>query len=700
MKNLIMISGDRSLAQGKQGAFYNTLEEFSKHWNRIDVIVPHVSKKGLTHYFGNVYLHSSPWPLWFQPWWIYRCGAKLMQQQKYDFITVHDYPPFYNSLGASWLSRQSRVPFLLEIMHIPGLPYAGSFKESFYKIFTRARIASIARAARAIRVINQHQTKDFLIRAGVPASKIEYIPAMYIDLDVFKSEPREKKYDIVYAARLEKNKGIKNLLSAVKRVKSNRPNVKLCVIGDGPLRPSLEEYVRNHGLGPNVDFVGWQNQPQEVAQLFNASKVFVNPSLNEGGPRVVLEAMACGLPTITTPVGLMIDIIKNRENGLLCGFDSVSIAESIEEMLNDTELQYRCVRGGEYLAKQFERTKAIGEYSSAVERLAQRRLFLITQKVDQHDQLLGFFVEWLRRLGEATSLQVVCLQQGSFNLPRISIQSLGKEKRNSKLAQAYNFFSYIFLKNDQYDSVFVHMNPIWVVLGGWYWKFRGKKIILWYTHKSITLKLKIASWFADVILTASKESFRLESKKVVITGHGIDIDTFRPFDQTPNDSILSVGRIAPIKNYEILIEAIKNFNNPVHVTLAGEPVLSSDKEYERNLRKKIHDYQLDSDFSFVGKVDYERLPELYNRHKVFAHMSKTGSLDKAILEALACGMTAVSSNDAAKAFIPAAYRFAENDPQGLGEALKYAFNYPLNLRDYVVTNHNLADLIQKIVQII
>ena len=72
------------------------------------------------------------------------------------------------------------------------------------------------------------------------------------------------------------------------------------------------------------------------------------------------------------------------------------------------------------------------------------------------------------------------------------------------------------------------MNPEYIVLGGLWWKLWRKKITLWYTHKSVNLKLRIATKLADKIFTASEKSFRLVSKKVNIMGHGINIEQFIP----------------------------------------------------------------------------------------------------------------------------------------------------------------------------
>ena len=143
MSNLLMISGDRSLAEGKHGAFYNTLEELHKHFEKIDVICPKIrnSKLGIRNFFDNVEVHPSPWSLWLQPFWIYREGMRILKTNDYSlkasnyFMTCHDYSPFYNGLGAYILSIATCVPYVLEIMHIPGLPRSASFKEFIYKMF-------------------------------------------------------------------------------------------------------------------------------------------------------------------------------------------------------------------------------------------------------------------------------------------------------------------------------------------------------------------------------------------------------------------------------------------------------------------------------------------------------------------------------------------------------------------------------------
>lgn len=335
------------------------------------------------------------------------------------------------------------------------------------------------------------------------------------------------------------------------------------------------------------------------------------------------------------------------------------------------------------------------------------KLLIITQKVDSNDQLLGFFTEWLERFAKKfEKLTILCLEKGKCDLPQnVEVISLGKDRGASKIKQLFSFYFLIFNLRKNYDVVFVHMNPIWMVLGGLCWSMLNKKRILWYTHKSVTFKLRLAEKFSDVILTASSESFRLRSSKVVVTGHGIDTEFFKPISGSRNVEIsklkiLSVGRISPVKNYDTLIDAVKILKDEgldPKVTMAGEPALDSDIRYLESLKLKIESLKLENNFDFVGKVNHRDLPGYYQSHNIFVHLSKTGSLDKTILEAMASGMSVVSSNDASRGFLPPGLIFNQDDPAELAAKIKNIRTAQVqNLRQYVVENHSLDKLIDKI----
>ena len=367
------IGSGTDLARGKRGAFYNTLEEFHRYWDRIDIVVPKLRTYNLqpiTNLFGNVFIHISPWPLVFYPFWFLKKALEIYREQKFNLMTVHEFPPFYNGIGARILWNMIKIPYILEIHHIPGYPKAANLKEKIYRWLTKSFIKFDSAKAVAVRVVNQKETPDFLIKAGVKKEKIKYIPSMYIDLDIFKVYPEAiKKYDLVFVSRLEKNKGIFNLIDAVKIAKQEKPDIRLLIIGSGPERKNLELLVTNYQLQSNIFFSGWLETAHDVAKAYNSARIFVNPSFNEGGPRVVLEAMACGLPIITTRVGLMHDLIHDGENGLFSDWKPENMAKDILRLVNSQELQNKFKDTSLEIAQNFERKKMVRNYAESLQKI-------------------------------------------------------------------------------------------------------------------------------------------------------------------------------------------------------------------------------------------------------------------------------------------------------------------------------------------
>lgn len=361
---LLMITGDRALVSGKKGAFYNTLEEFSKYFDRIDIICPKVfkdstPKQEFEPLFGNVFIHPSLWPLWLQWLWIVKKGKQIYKEQKFDLMTVHEFPPFYNGLGAKLLDKFIQVPYILEIHHIVGYPRAANLKEWAYRLLFRMFIKFDSAKAKAIRVVNQNQAPDYLIKAGIPREKIKYIPSIYIDFDVFKPMSLEKEYDLIFVGRLESNKGLNLLLEAAS-------NFKILIIGDGSLRESLKFKVRSLKLENNIIFYGWAKDQKEIAELINRSKLFVMLSYNEGGPRVVFEALACGVPVLATTVGLVPDF---KSSITIVDWNAKDIVSKAKKLLNDTNAYEGMKIQGLATVRQFEKKSAIRNYAERIKEL-------------------------------------------------------------------------------------------------------------------------------------------------------------------------------------------------------------------------------------------------------------------------------------------------------------------------------------------
>src|SRR3989344_3972303 len=359
--NILMITGDRSLASGKKAAFYNTLEELRKHFDRIDIICPKIrstSEKNL-HPFENVFIHPSLWPLIFQWLWIYGEGKKIIRENHSSIMTVHENAPVFNGVGARLLHWKTHVPYILEIMHVPGVPRTSGIQERLYRWLTHTLIAWDAQPARAVRVINQHQTPGFLVEAGVPREKLMHIPAFYIDLNIFKPLETSKQYDVIFIGRMANNKGLDLFIDVVERSEFTA----ICV-GDGPLLWARAEVNRRR---LKIYFAGFAKDSVQVARYINESRLLIMPSLNEGGPRVVLEAMACGVPVVATPVGIVSDVLPPE---CIADWDEEDISDKVKRILDDQTLYAQLRESGIRTASQFERTSAITKYSEFIKQTA------------------------------------------------------------------------------------------------------------------------------------------------------------------------------------------------------------------------------------------------------------------------------------------------------------------------------------------
>ncbi|MBI3336795.1 glycosyltransferase family 4 protein [Candidatus Peregrinibacteria bacterium] len=338
---LLMISGDRSVLQGKKSAFYYTLEEFCKHWERIDIITPITDHSlGTTNLFGKVFFHPSPRGLWYQSWWILKKGKELIAEYHHDVMTVHEYPPFYNGLGAKWLHKKTKIPYVLEIHHIVGYPVAASWQEFIGRWMSWVFLKWDTKSATAVRCVNR-ETQRVLDDWGL--KNIGVVPSFYLDRGVLGPDPSiEKQYDVVFCGRDVPNKGLQELRNA-----TNNINASLLAIGTDV----------------------WIGTKEEVYKAMQSGKIFVMNSKSEGGPRALLEAMALGMPVISTRVGIAPDVIKDGVNGIFTTGEASDLKGKIKMLLDDEGLR-RCL--GQEACKvldRFDREVLVKRYADFLKKL-------------------------------------------------------------------------------------------------------------------------------------------------------------------------------------------------------------------------------------------------------------------------------------------------------------------------------------------
>jgi glycosyltransferase involved in cell wall biosynthesis len=123
---------------------------------------------------------------------------------------------------------------------------------------------------------------------------------------------------ILFVGRFHRQKNLPFLLEQLSRLRAASPNGwRLALVGDGEERKSIEECVRRLGLTDITILHGWQKDKNRLLELYQQADVVVNPSLYEGMPNVVLEAMACGLPVIASAVPGNDSLVRTGETGFL-----------------------------------------------------------------------------------------------------------------------------------------------------------------------------------------------------------------------------------------------------------------------------------------------------------------------------------------------------------------------------------------------
>ena len=219
---------------------------------------------------------------------------------------------------------------------------------------------------------------------GFPESRIEYIPNGVV-------LPRDKKANygqmkqVITTARLSKEKGIDILLKAWENVVKKEKNLKLFIVGNGPLEWELKKMSRSLGVTESVEFTG---MAQNVTEYIRDADLFVLPSRAEGLSNALLEAMSYGLPCIATNVGGNIELIGENDqnnimpgefmigrNGLLVNPDDVEgISEAMLYLIrNEIEREELGNRGRLYIEKNYSIDLIADKYIALYQRMLDRK---------------------------------------------------------------------------------------------------------------------------------------------------------------------------------------------------------------------------------------------------------------------------------------------------------------------------------------
>jgi colanic acid/amylovoran biosynthesis glycosyltransferase len=224
--------------------------------------------------------------------------------------------------------------------------------------------------------------RERLLRWGAKAERT-ILHHLGVDYDQIPFEPKvinlAAPIQLLSVCRLVEMKGIEYALRAVARIKPRFPVLRYTIVGDGPLRESLENLVCKLGLQETVRFVG--PQPHDtVRQLFQTAHIYLLPSVTaangfkEGLPRVLLEALTGGVPAVATNYAGIPELITDGVSGLLVSErDVAGLANAIERLISSPDFYAAVAKNG--------RTKVEREFNNRT--ISQRLEHLFTAEIQK-----------------------------------------------------------------------------------------------------------------------------------------------------------------------------------------------------------------------------------------------------------------------------------------------------------------------------
>lgn len=305
------------------------------------------------------YSYSSYWYiLGMMPMLFFR-SLLLIRKHKINVLHAQGY---FSGIVCLALKFFTRVPYVLTIQSADFTIYHSEIKfNAIIKlqawverlVYKHASVCHAVSNDLVNHYKNQGREDGVMIPNGVETNLFYPID------DAKKQALREKmgvksQYVVSCLSRLQEKNGTHDLVEAMHVLSKKRDDVSCVIIGDGVERERIETMIEEYGLQDRVFLLGHVLH-DEVGEYIAATDIFCRPSLAEGFGIVYLEAMACDVPAIGTPVGGIDDFLKHQETGLMAEVSNPEhLAIQIERLVDDQELSDRIVRNArEMIAEKY-----------------------------------------------------------------------------------------------------------------------------------------------------------------------------------------------------------------------------------------------------------------------------------------------------------------------------------------------------------
>ena len=291
----------------------------------------------------------------------------IKQYQPDAIISLMCYTNIVSVLASRFIRKNMKL-ILCEHTFLPmllkGTPFQAVKRWLISHTYNRADwVVGVSQSIRSMLVRDFHlnSEKTLCIHNSIPIDEINHKAAEAIDHPFFLGG----HVILVSVGRFVPEKRFDRLLRAFATVCHERGDVVLIIIGEGGLRPELEKLTQSLGIANRVDFVGFKTNP--FAWMSKAD-LFVLSSDVEGLPMALLEAMACGIPVVSTNCcSGPNELIDERVNGLLTKLDDGALSDAILRLLNDPQTLKRYQAGARQRAATFDIANIMAKYEALLD---------------------------------------------------------------------------------------------------------------------------------------------------------------------------------------------------------------------------------------------------------------------------------------------------------------------------------------------
>ncbi len=248
----------------------------------------------------------------------FKAVRKIIKTKKIYFDLIHAHFTYPSGYVGAKLKEDYKKPMILTVHEDRDGLLNEIFSNNKNIIYTWNSADKIIR-------VNEKDLIEFK-KLHIDDTKLMFLPNgysqdLFLQMDSNNARIKLKlpldRVILVNIASLEAYKGQKYIIESMKKILNTRQDIMLYIIGQGSLRNSLQSLINEYGLQDNIILAGGNKPREEIPLWMNACDIFVLPSLSEGNPTVMFEALGCGKPFIGTNVGGIPEIIINDKLGIL-----------------------------------------------------------------------------------------------------------------------------------------------------------------------------------------------------------------------------------------------------------------------------------------------------------------------------------------------------------------------------------------------